>query len=211
MKNRWRAVFVVTIVGLLFVITDAPSDAARRVAKGSSCDGTWSVAIYTLRGDCGSLRAALRIVGGRVYFGDGSYQAHGGVGAGGAIRVTLIRGSQSASGSGRLSFSSALADGVPPGVSASARGQRREMRPITDHLRSGGNGSRWSLSVGLQRQRYAEEKPKLAIFADRIAEARRIIEAQQAQLMKLQISGQSTAEVESTLRICVSSLLHLLA
>jgi hypothetical protein len=65
----------------------------------------WSVAIYTLRGDCGSLRAALRIAGGR-YSGDGTYQAYGGVGAGGAIRVTLIRGSQSASGSGRLSSNS---------------------------------------------------------------------------------------------------------
>ena len=103
MKNRWRAIFVVTIAGFLFIVTGAPLDAARRVAKGSSYDGTWSVAIYTLRGDCGSLRAALRIVGGRVYSGDGSYQAYGGVGAGGAIRVTLVRGSQSASGSGRLS------------------------------------------------------------------------------------------------------------
>ena len=106
MKNRWRTIFVVTIASLLFVITDAPSDAARRVAKGSSYDGTWSVAIYTLRGDCGSLRAALQIAGGRVYSADGTYQAYGGVGAGGAIRVTLVRGSQSASGSGRLSFSS---------------------------------------------------------------------------------------------------------
>jgi hypothetical protein len=106
MKNRWRTISVVTIASLLFVITDAPSDAARRVGKGSSYDGTWSVAIYTLRGDCGSLRAALRIAGGRVYSGDGSYQAYGSVGAGGAIRVTLIRGSQSASGSGRLSSNS---------------------------------------------------------------------------------------------------------
>ena len=104
MKNRWRAIFIVTIAGLLLVIADAPSDAARRTAKGSSYDGTWSVAIYTLRGDCGSLRAAVRIIGGRVYSGDGSYQAYGAVGAGGTIRVTLIRGSQSASGSGRLSF-----------------------------------------------------------------------------------------------------------
>ena len=80
MKNRWRTFFVVTIASLLFVITDAPSDAARRAAKGSSYDGTWSVAIYTLRGDCGSLRAALRIAGGRVYSADGSYQAYGGVG-----------------------------------------------------------------------------------------------------------------------------------
>ena len=91
-----------TIAGLLLLISDVPSDAARRVARGSSYDGTWSVAIYTLRGDCGSLRAALRIIGGRVYSGDGSYQAYGAVGAGGAIRVTLIRGSQSASGSGRM-------------------------------------------------------------------------------------------------------------
>src|SRR5262249_1318309 len=66
MKNRWRAIFVVTIAGFLFIVTGAPSDAARRVAKGSPYDGTWSVAIYRLRGDCGSLRAALRIAGGRV-------------------------------------------------------------------------------------------------------------------------------------------------
>ena len=106
MKNRWRAIFIVTIAGLLLVIADAPSDAARRTAKGSSYDGTWSVAIYTLRGDCGSVRAALRIIGGRVYSGDGSYQAYGAVGAGGAIRVTVIRGGQAASGSGRLSSNS---------------------------------------------------------------------------------------------------------
>jgi hypothetical protein len=53
--------------------------------------------------------------------------------------------------------------------------------------------------------------PKLAMLADRISEARRIIEAQQAQLMKLQASGQSTFEAEGALRIYVSSLLHLLA
>ena len=103
MKAGWRSIFAVIIAGLLLLISDVPSDAGRRVARGSSYDGTWSVAIYTLRGDCGSLRAALRIIGGRVYSGDGSYQAYGSVGAGGAIRVTLVRGGQSASGSGRLS------------------------------------------------------------------------------------------------------------
>jgi len=106
MKNRWRSIFAMIIGGLLLVITNVPSDAARRVARGSSYDGTWSVAIYTLRGDCGSIRAALRIVGGRVYSEDQSYQAYGAVGSGGTIRVTLVRGSQSASGSGRLSYSS---------------------------------------------------------------------------------------------------------
>jgi hypothetical protein len=102
----WRPILAVTIAGLLFVISNVPSDAARRAASRSSYDGTWSVAIYTLRGDCGSVRAALRIVGGRVYSEDQSYQAYGAVGSGGAIRVTLVRGSQSASGSGRLSYSS---------------------------------------------------------------------------------------------------------
>ena len=87
------------------LLTASPSNAARRVQMRSSYDGTWSVAIYTLRGDCGSVRAALRIVGGRVYSGDSSYQASGAVGGGGAVRVTLVRGSQSAFGSGRLSNS----------------------------------------------------------------------------------------------------------
>ena len=63
MKNRWRSIFAMIIGGLLLVITNVPSDAARRVARGSSYNGTWSVAIYTLRGDCGSIRAALRPIG----------------------------------------------------------------------------------------------------------------------------------------------------
>jgi hypothetical protein len=56
-----------------------------------------------------------------------------------------------------------------------------------------------------------KKRPKLAMLADRIAEARRIIEVQQAQLMKLQASSQSTNGAEGALRIYVSSLLHLLA
>jgi hypothetical protein len=55
------------------------------------------------------------------------------------------------------------------------------------------------------------KRPKLSTLTARIAEPRRIIEAQLAQLMKLQTSGQSTTEAESALRMCVSSLLHLLA
>src|SRR5262249_14106036 len=90
------------------------------------------------RGDCGSLRAALRIAGGRVYSGDESYQAYGGVGAGGAIRVTLIRGSQSASGSGRLSFNSGAGRWRTRGGEWFGNGQRREVRPIIDNLRSSG-------------------------------------------------------------------------
>jgi hypothetical protein len=83
----------------------APTNAARRVG-GSAYDGTWSVAIYTLRGDCSSVRIAARIVGGRVYSEDQSYQANGGVGANGVIRVTVAGAGRSASGSGRLSQNS---------------------------------------------------------------------------------------------------------
>ena len=56
MKNLWRPVFAMTIVGMLLVITNAPSDAAQRAAKRSAYDGEWSVAIYTLQGVAVRLR-----------------------------------------------------------------------------------------------------------------------------------------------------------
>jgi hypothetical protein len=86
---------------LLVAAIPSPSEAAHR-AGGRSYDGSWSVAIYTMRGDCGSVRAALQISGGRVYSGDATYQANGAVGAGGAIRVTVMQGGQSAGGVGHL-------------------------------------------------------------------------------------------------------------
>ena len=73
-------------VGLLLACT--PTNAAHR-GGGSPYDGTWSVAIYTLRGDCGSVRVAARIVGSRVYSQDQSYHASSVVGANGAIRVSV--------------------------------------------------------------------------------------------------------------------------
>jgi hypothetical protein len=101
------------LVGLLFAPTLAaavllactPTNAARRVS-GSPYDGIWSVAIYTLRGDCGSVRVAVRIVGGRVYSQDQSYQASGGVSANGVVRVGVAGFGRSAAGSGRLSRNS---------------------------------------------------------------------------------------------------------
>jgi hypothetical protein len=79
-----------------------PTNAARQV-RGSPYDGTWSVAIYTLHGDCGSVRVAARIVSGRVYSEDQSYQANGTVSGNGVIRVAVAGFGRSASGSGRLS------------------------------------------------------------------------------------------------------------
>src|SRR5215831_15364707 len=84
---------------------DTSTNAAHR-GGGSAYDGTWSVAINTLRGDCTSVRAAVRIVGGRVYSKNQSYQANGAVGVNGVIRVSVASGRLSASGSGRLSHDS---------------------------------------------------------------------------------------------------------
>ena len=92
-------------VAAALLLAGTPSDAARR-GGGSAYDGTWSVAIYTQRGDCGSVRVAAQIVGGRVYSKDQSYQANGAVGANGVIRVSVASGRLSASGSGRLSSNS---------------------------------------------------------------------------------------------------------
>lgn len=106
MKALRRLIFAMTITGLLAAITNGPSDAARSGPTRSSYDGEWSVAIYTLQGECGAVRAALRIFGSRVYSVDQSYQAYGAVSSRGAVRVTVVRGNQSASGSGRMSHTS---------------------------------------------------------------------------------------------------------
>jgi hypothetical protein len=92
-------------LAVMVLLACTTTNAARRIG-GSPYDGTWSVAIYTLRGDCGSVRVAARIVGGRVYSKDESYQSNGAVSANGVIRVRVVSGRLSASGSGRLSNNS---------------------------------------------------------------------------------------------------------
>jgi hypothetical protein len=79
MSSISRPFLVSTIAALLLSFACTTSNAARRVG-GSPYDGTWSVAIYTMPGDCGSVRVAAQIVGGRVYSKDQSYQANGAVG-----------------------------------------------------------------------------------------------------------------------------------
>ena len=72
MKVLSRLMIAPTLAVVLLLVC-TPTNAARRVSA-SPYDGTWSVAIYTLRGDCGSVRVAVRIVGGRVYSEDQSYR-----------------------------------------------------------------------------------------------------------------------------------------
>jgi hypothetical protein len=105
MKNVLHLFLVPTLAILLLGSACTTSNAARR-AGGSAYDGTWSVAIYPQRGACSSVRVAVRIVGGRVYSEDQSYQSKGFVSANGAVRVSVAGAGRSASGSGRLSRNS---------------------------------------------------------------------------------------------------------
>jgi hypothetical protein len=99
MKHFFRPILVATIAALSIASANIPVDAQ----AASPYDGTWSVVINTLRGDCSSgLRYAVRIAGGRVFSDDASYRASGAVGAGGAISVTVAQGNTSASGFGQL-------------------------------------------------------------------------------------------------------------
>ena len=65
MRNLSRLFLAPTLAAVPLGFAFTPLNAARR-ASGSAYDGSWSVAIYTLRGNCGSVRAAVRIVGGRI-------------------------------------------------------------------------------------------------------------------------------------------------
>jgi hypothetical protein len=87
--------------------TAASAKAKRPLGQGTGIfDGLWSVLIITERGTCDrGYRYAVRIKGGRVGHADpanSSFRISGSVGGGGATRVSVARGSQSASGSGRL-------------------------------------------------------------------------------------------------------------
>jgi hypothetical protein len=129
MKSLSRLLLAPTLAAVL-LLACAPTKAARRV-DGSAYDGTWSVAIYTQRGDCSSVRVATRIVGGRVYSEDQSYQANGGVGADGVIRVSISGFGRSASGSGRLRIPAREVGGHPE-ENALAVGQPRDAQVITE-------------------------------------------------------------------------------
>ena len=96
---------------LAILATSALPTASAPIAAGkASFDGTWSVLIVTERGTCDrAYRYPVRISHGSVgYAGEASFNVTGKVGANGAVTVTVSRGSQSASGSGRLS----LTDGI---------------------------------------------------------------------------------------------------
>ena len=91
---------VVTAAAIAAALVAAIPFTAR---AANSYDGAWTVTIYTQSGNCpSSLRYGVRVVRGRVFGDDQSYQVNGSVAANGATRVTVSEQGQSASGTGRL-------------------------------------------------------------------------------------------------------------
>ena len=70
----------------------------------SSFDGRWSVLIVTERGDCDrAYRYEVKVENGNLkYDGEGGFDLSGAVAANGAVNVAIGKGSQSATGRGRL-------------------------------------------------------------------------------------------------------------
>jgi hypothetical protein len=74
----------------------------------SSHDGIWRVTIITQSGDCDPAYSyPVKVVGGQVsYFGEGGFDISGNVGDAGNVVVSIARGDQHASASGKLNGNS---------------------------------------------------------------------------------------------------------
>src|SRR3982751_969764 len=82
-----------------------PATSAPIAAGKATFDGNWSVLIVTQKGTCDrAYRYPVRIANGAVgYAGEASFNVSGRVGDTGAVIVTVSRGNQSATGTGRMS------------------------------------------------------------------------------------------------------------
>ena len=80
------------------------------IASPKSFDGGWSVLIVTEKGTCDrAYRYPVKIQNGAVgYAGSASFTVSGKVDPKGAVTVTVARGSQSATGTGRMSDTDAI-------------------------------------------------------------------------------------------------------
>ena len=99
-----RPVTVLSAAAML-VSMAIPADSAPIAAGKANFDGAWSVLIVTEEGKCDrAYRYPVKIENGSVgYAGSASFTVSGKVGAKGEVTVTVARGSQSATGTGRMS------------------------------------------------------------------------------------------------------------
>ena len=86
-------------------LTGTPVFSGTIAASRATFDGQWSVLIVTEKGRCDrAYRYPVKIENGAVgYAGSASFNISGSVGNNGAVTVTVSRGSQSATGTGRMS------------------------------------------------------------------------------------------------------------
>jgi hypothetical protein len=91
----------------ILAASTVPAAPAPISAAKATFDGTWSVLIVTERGKCDrAYRYPVRIENGAVgYAGSASFTVSGKVDPKGAVTVTVAHGSQSATGTGRMSDS----------------------------------------------------------------------------------------------------------
>src|SRR5437868_12432270 len=91
----------------MLAISAVPASPAPISAAKPNFDGTWSVLIVTEKGKCDrAYRYPVKIERGSVgYAGSASFTVSGKVDPKGAVTVTVARGSQSATGTGRMSDS----------------------------------------------------------------------------------------------------------
>jgi hypothetical protein len=89
----------------LLACSALPASPAPMSAGKPSFDGAWSVLIMTEKGTCDrAYRYPVKIENGAVgYAGSASFTVSGKVDGKGAVTVTVARGSQSATGTGRMS------------------------------------------------------------------------------------------------------------
>ncbi|MGB9367792.1 MAG: hypothetical protein WCE79_17450 [Xanthobacteraceae bacterium] len=89
----------------ILAISTLPASPAPMSATKQSFDGAWSVLIVTEQGKCDrAYRYPVKIENGAVgYAGSASFTVSGKVDPKGAVTVTVARGSQSATGTGRMS------------------------------------------------------------------------------------------------------------
>jgi hypothetical protein len=93
-----RSLAAVSAIAAAIVSAPAPAGAQ------AAFNGTWSVLIVTTMGSCDrAYRYPLRVDNGRVtYGGQADFKVSGRVSSNGAVTVTVSRGDQGATGSGRL-------------------------------------------------------------------------------------------------------------
>jgi hypothetical protein len=99
-----RPATALTALALLAAMA-VPAGSAPIAASKANFDGAWSVLIVTQKGTCDrAYRYPIKIQNGLVdYAGSASFTVSGKVGDTGAVTVTVARGNQSASGTGRMS------------------------------------------------------------------------------------------------------------